>query len=74
MIDAVQIRPSRILSWKYEEIERKVVDLYIEPVFFISRDYQWGCLTNQKKVYVFGDKFRELVAQKANELGLKICI
>lgn len=30
MIDAVQIRPSRILSWKYEEIERKVVDLYIE--------------------------------------------
>ena len=40
----------------------------------ISRDYQWGCLTNQKKVYVFGGKFRGLVAQKANELGLKICV
>ena len=30
MIDTVQTKPSKIPTWKYAEIERKVVDLYIE--------------------------------------------
>ena len=30
MIDTVQTKPSKIPSWKYAEIEKKVVDLYIE--------------------------------------------
>ena len=30
MIDTVQTKPSKIPPWKYAEIERKVVDLYIE--------------------------------------------
>lgn len=53
-----------------KEIE-VVVDIYDEPVFFLSRDYKWGWFTNDKKVYVFGDKFRELIGQNACALGLK---
>ena len=30
MIDTVQTKPSKIPTWKYAEIERKVVDLYVE--------------------------------------------
>ena len=53
-----------------KEIE-SIVDVYDEPVFFLSREYEWGWFTNDKKVYVFGDKFRELIAQNACALGLK---
>ena len=60
-----------IYSPKNDKKIEVAVDIYDEPVFFLSRDYEWGWFTNDKKVYVFGDKFRELIVQNACALGLK---
>lgn len=46
------------------------LDIYNDKTFILEREYKWGWFTIKDKVYVFGNKFRELIAENLDKFDI----